>query len=293
MVALKNVRINWIKVTMCMSLAALTNHSHGEVVYRKVSAAKAIPAPASYSALTTPTALSDEVPSGLEVLKIQKKGRVLTALLAGGQRHGILPGTVLESSRPTSSDGLNGDRQRIPTALLKTLEVRDLYTLAEVTEDGSKDSGIYFPDAPGLMVGDRAEPQDIKISQSIRLVPSKVLTYDRLFVDPKNFPESFELTAQGRAYLIEQAKVLMNAHASLLLVEGHTDPKGDSQTNQVESYQRAMTVRQVLIEEFGLDPNRILALGLGETEALGEPYLPGRSDEARRIILKVKSLPLP
>ncbi len=224
----------------------------------------------------------EEASAGLAVIKIQKKGRSLIALLAGGQRDGLLPGSLLQTSR-----------QGIPTALLKTTEVRENYTIAEVTADGSKDSGLYFPEAPGVMVGDRAELQDIKISQTLRILPSRTLTYDRLFIDPKIFPTTFELSTEGRHALIEQARILMTAHAPLLLVEGHTDPKGESESNQVESYQRAMTVRQVLIDEFGLDPNRVVAIGLGETEPLDEPYLPGRAEEARRIVLKVKSQPLP
>ncbi len=282
MVALKNVRTNWIIMALCMSLAALTNHSHGEVVYRKLSAVQITPAAASCEPLPGHSMTREEVSAGLAVVKIQKQGRRLIALLAGGQRDGLLPGTLLLTSR-----------QGIPTALLKTTEVRENYTLAEVTEDGSKDSGLYYPEAPGLMVGDRAEPQEMKISQSLRILPNRTLTYERLFIDPKNFPTTFELSAEGRKFLIEQAEILMNAHAPLLLVGGHTDPKGDSQSNQVESYQRAMTVRQVLIDEFGLDGTRVVAIGLGETEPLDEPYLPGRAEEARRIILKVKSQPLP
>jgi outer membrane protein OmpA-like peptidoglycan-associated protein len=265
-----------------MSLAALTNHSHGEVVYRKLSAAEPNPAAPSCEPLPAAFSPGEAMSAGLAVVKVQKQGRRLIAILAGGQRDGLLPGTILQTSR-----------QGIPTALLKATEVREKYSLAEVTTDGSKDSGLHFPEAPGLMVGDRAEPQELKISQSLRILPHRTLTYDRLFIDPKNFPSTFELSDKGRRLLIEQARILMNAHAPLLLVEGHTDPKGDRQSNQVESYQRAMTVRQVLLDEFGLDPNRVVAIGLGETEPLDEPYLPGRAEEARRIILKVKSQPLP
>jgi hypothetical protein len=281
MVALKNVRTNWIIMALCMSLAALTNHSHGEVVYRKLSAVTAVPAGESCELTPGPTAIPEEQ-QGLAVVRIQKKGGSLVALLAGGERDGVLPGTILQSTR-----------QGIPTALLRITEVRETYSMAEVTDDGSKDSGVFFPDAPGLMVGDRAQAQDMKLGQSLRILPTRVLRYDSLFIDPKNFPTTLELSAEGHKVLIEHARILMNAHAPLLLVEGHTDPKGDSESNQIESYQRAVTVRQVLIDEFDLDPNRVVAIGLGETEALDEPYLPGRAEEARRIVLKVKSQPLP
>ena len=65
MVALKNVRTNWIIMALCMSLAALTNHSHGEVVYRKLSAVKVLPAAESCEALPNPNSVPDELSLGL------------------------------------------------------------------------------------------------------------------------------------------------------------------------------------------------------------------------------------
>ena len=75
------------------------------------------------------------------------------------------------------------------------------------------------------------------------------------------------------------------------MIEGHTDQKGDSEQNQIETYQRALTIRQYLIDELGFDENRVTAIGLGESEPISDVILPGNADRSRRIVLKVVPIP--
>ena len=112
------------------------------------------------------------------------------------------------------------------------------------------------------------------------------MTYRDLFSDPKSFPLTFELSPDGLELLKQQTRVFLEAHSQSLIVEAHTDSEGDRQTNQMESYQRALTIRQMLIDELGFAPDRIIAIGLGESEPLKEMYLPGKKLEARRIIIR-------
>lgn len=51
-------------------------------------------------------------------------------------------------------------------------------------------------------------------------------------------------------------------------IEGHTDNVGDPATNQALSERRAAAVREYLIAKFGVDPSRLVAVGLGETQML-------------------------
>lgn len=276
--ATAKLKINWIKLALGMYLATLTNHSRGEVVYRKFSTI-ALENQARKTE-TTPPPASDHS-EALEVKRVSKGPAGLSVLLNGGSRDGFLKGTVLESKRAQGS-------RTIPTGLLKIVEVFEDFSLAEVTVDGSEVAAMHFPDLPGVMVGDRVEAQEIVVAQTLRILPTRSLPFDRLFVDPKGLPSTFELTPEGRNTLLEAARVFVDAHSPLLLIEGYTDHKGDRQTNQIESYQRALTIRQVLIDELGFDPERLVAIGLGESEPLEEPYLPGREREARRIVLRVK-----
>ena len=70
---------------------------------------------------------------------------------------------------------------------------------------------------------------------------------------------SFELSHDGIARLREAARTYASARIGLLMVEGYTDAAGPTGANQVESYQRALTVRQFLIDDMGFDPDRVLA----------------------------------
>ena len=51
-------------------------------------------------------------------------------------------------------------------------------------------------------------------------------------------------------------------------IEGHTDTVGDAASNQDLSERRAAAVREFLIRRYNVDPSRIEAVGLGETQLL-------------------------
>ncbi|MBW8268812.1 OmpA family protein [Caldovatus sp. SYSU G05006] len=51
-------------------------------------------------------------------------------------------------------------------------------------------------------------------------------------------------------------------------IEGHTDTVGDAAMNQALSERRAAAVRDYLIRRFNVDPARLEAVGLGETQPL-------------------------
>jgi outer membrane protein OmpA-like peptidoglycan-associated protein len=51
-------------------------------------------------------------------------------------------------------------------------------------------------------------------------------------------------------------------------IEGHTDTVGDPASNQALSERRAAAVRDYLVAKFGVAPNRLVAVGMGETQLL-------------------------
>ena len=275
-------------MAMFATLAAPTNHSLGDVVYKKVSTLRVTPRDDDAAMVSMPNPPQND-DTTFKILKIQNVGNSLTAMIDGGLDRGMLPGTILKAQRPYISP--LGVSEFIPVALLKTLEVRETYTIAEVVTNGSLDSQVHFSNYPELMVGDRAEAEAINIASRTQLLPTLSLTYNKLFVDPKSNPGSYELSSAGRQLLIDKGQTFVQVRAPLLLVEGYTDGHGDRSTNQMESYQRALTVRQTLIDELGIDPDRIVAIGMGESEDPQNANLPGAEDEARRVIIKVKTLP--
>jgi OOP family OmpA-OmpF porin len=51
-------------------------------------------------------------------------------------------------------------------------------------------------------------------------------------------------------------------------IEGHTDNVGDPSMNQALSERRAAAVREYLVAKFGVAPERLVAVGLGESQLL-------------------------
>ncbi len=78
--------------------------------------------------------------------------------------------------------------------------------------------------------------------------------YDSYAIQPDSFPT---LNAIGQALVEEMPEAIIN-------VEGHTDSDGSEEYNQTLSEQRAWSVKSYLVQQFGLDPNRLIIVGYGE-----------------------------
>lgn len=81
---------------------------------------------------------------------------------------------------------------------------------------------------------------------------------------------SWALTPDAERALAPLGRALASSDlaAFRFRIEGHTDNVGDPATNQALSERRAAAVREYLIAKFGVDPNRLVAVGLGETQLL-------------------------
>lgn len=78
------------------------------------------------------------------------------------------------------------------------------------------------------------------------------------------------LTPQAEQALLPLARAL-NAPQLMQFrfrIEGHTDTVGDPRSNQILSERRAATVRAWLIQRWGVAPDRLLAIGFGESQPL-------------------------
>jgi outer membrane protein OmpA-like peptidoglycan-associated protein len=79
---------------------------------------------------------------------------------------------------------------------------------------------------------------------------------------------SFEISAESFKTLEILSEALANdaLSKSIFLVKGHTDAKGSESSNQRLSEARAASVVSYLVEHFKVDPDRLKALGYGETQ---------------------------
>jgi outer membrane protein OmpA-like peptidoglycan-associated protein len=86
-----------------------------------------------------------------------------------------------------------------------------------------------------------------------------------------NFPfNSAELTPDSREKLDRVAKALTDPSTVKLgiVISGHTDARGPADYNQLLSERRAQAVRQFLVTERGINPQRLVAKGHGKSQLL-------------------------
>ena len=102
-------------------------------------------------------------------------------------------------------------------------------------------------------------------------------------------PSNIELSNSGKLYLNKAMKVFGSRKISHLFISGYTGKEGKTQLNQVESYQRALAVRQYLVTNLGFDPYRVTALGMGETSLKDPSNVSGHSQSNRRIVIKANT----
>jgi outer membrane protein OmpA-like peptidoglycan-associated protein len=89
--------------------------------------------------------------------------------------------------------------------------------------------------------------------------------------------------------IIEVGRALTSSElqGGVFLVAGHTDGKGNSEYNLALSQRRAESVRQLLIEHFGLSPSSLVAVGFGR-EKLKNAADPLNPENRRVEIVRIR-----
>ncbi len=97
------------------------------------------------------------------------------------------------------------------------------------------------------------------------------------------------LTAPAKAALSQLAAAMKNdrlAKASFT-IEGHADPRGSAEKNQLLSEARAQSVRDYLVQDQGLEAGRLRAEGKGASEPL-KPAVPAAPENRRVTIIATR-----
>jgi len=84
--------------------------------------------------------------------------------------------------------------------------------------------------------------------------------------------------------LLAQSLITRQADGKPVWIEGHTDSIGTKQYNKQLSKRRASAVKTLLVENYGIEPERLFVIGKGEVE-LFEPQKP-KSAINRRVQIK-------
>jgi len=87
---------------------------------------------------------------------------------------------------------------------------------------------------------------------------------------------SWVITPQARPALKELALALLDPELdnTRVLIAGHTDARGSNEMNLELSNQRALSIRNHLVEQFGIGPDRLEVVGFGEERPViaDDPY---------------------
>ena len=88
------------------------------------------------------------------------------------------------------------------------------------------------------------------------------------------------------APVLEQIATMMRQHLELkLMVEGHTDEEGDFDWNMELSADRAVSVKAYLVENFGIEADRMRTMGLGPTQPVDSNDTEEGRQQNRRVEL--------
>jgi outer membrane protein OmpA-like peptidoglycan-associated protein len=101
------------------------------------------------------------------------------------------------------------------------------------------------------------------------------------------------LDSNGRDTLADVADVINDYPKTAVVVQGHTDAIGSEETNQYLSERRAGTVEEYLANR-GVDPDRMSAIGYGESYPVANNDTPSGRQQNRRVdvLLKANAGPL-
>ena len=98
-----------------------------------------------------------------------------------------------------------------------------------------------------------------------------------------NFATGASVLTADDKYTINKSfgDVIKTYQKARIRVEGNTDNTGSPSTNKMLSLKRAESVKEYLISEYGVDPNRIIVVGNGPKKAIADG-ITGANDEYRR-----------
>jgi outer membrane protein OmpA-like peptidoglycan-associated protein len=206
-------------------------------------------------------------------------------VIDGGRYEGIASGDVFRVYRPSAT--IRDAGMTIETGEAKAIMVYDHTTVARITVQSTPLSQSVFPRFSQVMAGDLVVKQHFNIRPTVAIAEDVEIFYADLFEDPRSNPKSFDLNDSAKTTLSKRLADLAKLKSSRLMVIAHTDENGPAEANQIESLQRALVIRQFLIDHLGFDPNRVSAIGKGEDDLPEGNLTPGASQRARRIVFKI------
>ncbi len=153
-----------------------------------------------------------------------------------------------------------------------TVAVVAAAVIADVDGDGVNDAGDACLDTPrGAKVDERGCTLQITETVTMKL--------------NLNFPSGSAEIPELEMVEVEKLATFLREYADTrVVVEGHTDSNGSDQYNKLLSERRAYAVRDAAIDRYGVAPERITAVGLGESQPIADNATPTGRQMNRRVV---------
>ncbi len=105
------------------------------------------------------------------------------------------------------------------------------------------------------------------------------ITFPGALTFPSNSASIHESAKRSLALV---ATTLREFQKTLVMVEGHTDNRGDAEYNQQLSEKRALAIGKYFVE-LGVAANRLLIIGVGADRPVGDNQTPAGRSQNRRV----------
>ncbi len=129
------------------------------------------------------------------------------------------------------------------------------------------------PNCPVIKDIEPVAPKDPILTKEVHIELEVLFDTDKAIIKPRFYKE------------VEQVAEFMIAYPNTTaVIEGHTDSRAPTDYNQKLSERRANAVKSMLTSKYGIDPNRLKAIGYGELRPRAPNDTPANLQLNRRTI---------
>lgn len=185
-------------------------------------------------------------------------------------------------------NGITG-KSRVSIAVNKTrmrvwLNEEKIVDVPRLIPEGANNFKFYTTGLRDNGTNDKIYIANFSIAKSGEDNRSKLLTEGRLSTNAILFNTgSASIKGGADAVLTEVGEALRDNPNINILIVGHTDTDGDANSNLSLSQERAYSVKQALVEKYGIGSSRIQTNGKGESEPVANNNTSSGKSQNRRV----------
>lgn len=169
------------------------------------------------------------------------------------------------------------------------LDEKKVWDLPKLCPDGITINSIYFRNEGGNPEKEAYFLSNLRVAVGAPDTRSKLITEGKLSTTGIKFDSgSDKIKPESYGILKEIADILKENPDVKIKIIGHTDNDGNADKNMELSKRRALSVKEALKKEFGIDAERMQTDGKGQTEPVDSNTTPqGKANNRRVEFIKI------